>query len=68
MVGYGGLLTSIFRKFGVPLDVLHFPMSENTKIGAKYLTNLHLKLNLNGTLEASCKMGNMMFMWRMKVL
>ena len=34
-VGYGGLLTWIFKKFGVPLDGLHFPMSPNNKIGAK---------------------------------
>ncbi|XP_057526436.1 uncharacterized protein LOC130805673 [Amaranthus tricolor] len=41
----------IFRKFGVPLDGLHFPMSPNNKIGAKCLNNFHLKLNDNGVLE-----------------
>ena len=51
MVGYGGLLTWIFKKFGVPLDGLHFHMSPNNKIGAKCLNNLHLKLNDNGILE-----------------
>ena len=51
LVGYGGLLTWIFKKFGVPLDGLHFPMSSNNKIGAKCLKNLHLKLNDNGILE-----------------
>ena len=51
VVGYGGLLTWIFRKFGVPLDGLLFPMSPNNKIGAKCLNNLHLKLNDNGMLE-----------------
>src|SRR5688572_14155489 len=51
MVGYGGLLTHIFKKFGVPLDGLEFPMSANNKIGAKCLNNLHLKLNDKGILE-----------------
>ena len=51
VVRYGGLLTWIFRKFGVPLDGLHFPMGPNNKIGAKCLNNLHLKLNDNGILE-----------------
>ena len=52
LVGYGGLLTWILRKFGVnPLDGLQFPMSPNNKIGARCLTNLHLKLNDNGILE-----------------
>ena len=51
LVGYGGLLTWIFRKFSVPLDGLHFPMGPNNKIGAKCLNNLHLKLNDNGILE-----------------
>ena len=51
LVGYGGLLTWIFKKFGVPLDGLHFPMSPINKIGAKCLNNLHLKLNDNGILE-----------------
>ena len=51
LVGYGGLLTWIFRKFGVPLDGLLLPMSPNNKIGAKCLNNLHLKLNDNGILE-----------------
>ena len=50
-VGCGGFLTWIFKKFGVPLDGLHFPMSSNNKIGAKCLNNLHLKLNDNGILE-----------------
>ena len=51
LVGYGGLLTWIFRKFGVPLDGLQFPMIPNNKIGAKCLNNLHLKLNDNRILE-----------------
>ena len=51
MVGYGGLLTSMFRKFGVPLEGLHFLMGPNNKIGAKCLNNFHLKLNDNGILE-----------------
>jgi hypothetical protein len=51
MVGYGGLLTHVFKKFGVPLEGLEFPMSANNKIGAKCLNNLHLKLNENGILE-----------------
>jgi hypothetical protein len=51
MVGYGGLLTCVFKKFGVPLDGLQFPMSANNKIGAKCLNNLHLKLNEKGILE-----------------
>ena len=51
LVGYGGLLTWIFRKFGVPLNGLKFPKSPKNKIGAKCLNNLHLKLNDNGILE-----------------
>ena len=51
LVGYGGLLTWIFSKFGVPLKGLHFLMGPNNKIGAKCLNNLHLKLNDNGILE-----------------
>ena len=51
MVGYEGLMTWIFRKFGVPLDGLQFPMGPNNKIGAKCLNNLHLKLNDKGILE-----------------
>ena len=51
MVGYGGLLTWFFRKFGVPLEGLQFPMSSNNKIGAKCLTNLHLKISEKGILE-----------------
>ena len=51
MVGYGGLLTWIFRKFGVPLEGLQFPVSYNNKIGAKCLTNLHLKLSNKGIPE-----------------
>ena len=51
MVGYGGLLSWVFRKFGVPLEGLNFPMGPNNKIGAKYFNNLHLKLNENGILE-----------------
>ena len=51
MVGYGGLLTWIFKKFGVPLDGLQFPMGPNNKIGAKCLHNLHLRLNDEGILE-----------------
>ena len=43
-------MTWIFRKFGVPLDGLEFPMGPNTKIGAKCLHNLHLKLNDEGIL------------------
>ena len=50
VVGYGGLLTWIFRKFGVPLEGLEFPMGPNMKIGAKCLQNLHLKLNEEGVL------------------
>ena len=41
----------IFKKFGVPLEGLEFPMSANNKIGAKCLNNLHLTLNENGILE-----------------
>ena len=52
MVGYRGLLTWIFRKFRVCLEGLQFPMSSNNKIGAKCLTNLHLKLSNKGILEA----------------
>ena len=33
MVGYGGLLSWIFRKFGVALEGLNFPMGPNIKIG-----------------------------------
>ena len=51
MVGYGGLMTWIFRKFCVPLDGLQFPMGPNKTIGAKCLNNLHLKLNDKGILE-----------------
>ena len=51
LVGYGGMLTWIFKKFGVPLDGLIFSMSPNNKVGAKCLNNLHLKLNDNGVLE-----------------
>ena len=51
LVGYGGLLTWTFRKFGVPLDGLQFPMSPNNKIGTNCLNNLHIKLNDNGILE-----------------
>ena len=51
MVGYGGLLTWIFKKVGVPLEGLQFPMSSNKKIGAKCLTNLHLKLSDKGIME-----------------
>ncbi|XP_057540621.1 uncharacterized protein LOC130818467 [Amaranthus tricolor] len=50
-LGYGGLLSWIFRKFGVPLEGLNFPMGPNNKIGAKCLNNLHLKLYENGILE-----------------
>ena len=53
MVGYGGLLTWIFKKFGVPLECLHFSMSSNNKIGVKCLTNLHLKLTNKGILEST---------------
>ena len=49
-VGYGGLLTWIFKKFRVPLDGLQFPMGPNMKIGAKCLHNLHLQLNDEGLL------------------
>jgi hypothetical protein len=45
------LLIHVFKKFGVPLDSLEFPMSANNRIGAKCLTNLHLKLNEKGILE-----------------
>ena len=58
VVGYGELLTWIFKKFGVPLDGLHFPMSPNNKIGAKCLNNLHLKLNDNGILEDANEQAN----------
>ena len=51
MVGYGDLLTWIFRKFGVSLQGLQFPISSNNKIGAKCLTNFHLKLSDKGFLE-----------------
>ena len=49
-VGYGGLLTCIFKKFDVPLEGLEFPMGPNMKIGAKCLQNLHLKLTDEGML------------------
>ena len=51
MVGYGGLLSWIFAKFDDPLLDLDFPMDPNNMIGAKCLSNLHLKLNENGILE-----------------
>jgi transposase-like protein len=51
MVGYGGLLTCVFKKFGVPLDGPEFPMSANNKISERCLTNLHLQLNEKGILE-----------------
>ena len=51
LVGYGGLLTWIFRKFCVPFEGLYFPMGHNNRRGAKSLNNLHLKLNDNGILE-----------------
>ena len=38
MDGYRDLLTWIFKKFGVRLEGLQFPMSSNNKIGAKCLT------------------------------
>ena len=41
----------IFKKFGVPLEGLEFPISANNKKGAKCLNNLHLTLNENGILE-----------------
>jgi hypothetical protein len=44
-------LTCVFKKFGVPLDGLQFPMSANNKISAKCLKNLHLSLNEKGILE-----------------
>ena len=50
VVGYGGLLTWIFRKFEVPLDGLEFPMGPNMKIGARCLKNLHLKVTDEGVL------------------
>ncbi|XP_057523772.1 uncharacterized protein LOC130803605 [Amaranthus tricolor] len=49
-VGYGGLMRRIFKKFDVPVDGLQFPMGRNTKIGAKCLHNLYLKLNDEGIL------------------
>ena len=55
LVGFGGLLTCIFRKIGVPFDGLQFAMSPNKKIGAKCLNNLHIKLNDNGILEDANK-------------
>ena len=58
VVGYGGLLTWIFRKFGVLIDGLHFPMGPNNKMGAKCLNNLHLKLNDNGILENALEKVN----------
>ena len=51
MVGYGALLTWIFKQFGVPLDTLQFPMSPNNKIGAKCLNNLHLRVSEKKILE-----------------
>ena len=51
MVGYGGLFTWIFKKFGVLLDGPQFPMSANNKIGVKCLANLHLKVSDKGILE-----------------
>ena len=53
MVGYGGLLTWIFKKFGVSLEGLQFPMSANNKIGVKCLINLYLKVSAKGMLEDS---------------
>lgn len=53
MIDYGGLLTWIFEKCGVPLEGLHFPLSSNNKIGVECLTNLHLKLTDKITLEAA---------------
>ena len=51
MVGYEGLLTWTFKKFGVPLDSLQFPMSPNNKIGVKCLNNLHLRVSEKGIME-----------------
>ena len=51
MVGYGGLLSWIFSKFGVPLGDYSFPMGPSNMIGAKCLSNLRLKLNEEGILE-----------------
>ena len=51
VIGYGGLLTWIFRKLGVLLEGQNYPMGPNNKIGVKCLNNLHLRLNENGTLE-----------------
>ena len=51
VIGYGGLLTWTFRKLGVPLEGQNFPMGPNNMIGAKCLSNLHLKLNENRILE-----------------
>ena len=51
VIGYGGLLTWIFRKLGVPLEGQNYPMGPNNKIGVKCLNNLHLRLNENGALE-----------------
>ena len=45
MVGYRGLLMWIFKKFGVPLDSLQFPMSPNNNISVKCLNNLHLRVS-----------------------
>ena len=53
MVGYGGLLTWIFKNFEVPLERLQFPMSSNNKICAKCLTDLHLRLSDKEILEAA---------------
>ena len=33
VIGYGGLLTWIFRMLGVPLEGQNFPMGPNNKIG-----------------------------------
>ena len=57
-IGYGGLLTWVFRKLGVPLEGQNFSMGPNNKIGAKCLSNLHLKLNENGTLENVCEQSD----------
>ena len=55
MVGYGGLLSWVFGKFDIPLVGLNFLMGPNNKIGAKCLSNLHLKLNENGILKNVCE-------------
>ena len=51
VLGYGGLLTWIFKKLGVPLDGPNYPMGPNNKVGVKCLKNLRLRLTENGTLE-----------------